>query len=100
MSESLSKGTIAKSKLEEINKALYRAEQSLLTQEGLPRRPWYKHTLYAPGFYTGYGVKTMPGVREAIEQRDWKEAQEQINIAANAIGRLAEHLKATSMMVK
>ena len=42
----------------------------------------------------------MPGVREAIEQRDWKEAQEQINIAANAIGRLADHLKATSMMVK
>jgi hypothetical protein len=89
-----------KSKLEEINKALYRAEQSLLTEQGLPRRPWYKHTLYAPGFYTGYGVKTMPGIREAIEQRDWKEAQEQINIAANAIGRLAEHLKATSMMAK
>ena len=100
LSESLSKGTIAKSKLEDINKALYRAEQSLLTEQGLPRRPWYKHTLYAPGFYTGYGVKTMPGVREAIEQRDWKEAQQQINIAANAIGRLAEHLKATSMMVK
>jgi N-acetylated-alpha-linked acidic dipeptidase len=98
LSENLSKKTSSKSTLEEINKALYRAEQSLLTQEGLPRRPWYKHTLYAPGFYTGYGVKTMPGIREAIEQRNWKEAQQQINIAANAIGRLAEHLKATAKL--
>jgi N-acetylated-alpha-linked acidic dipeptidase len=100
LSEGLSKGTMAKSALEGINQALYRAEQSLLTEQGLPRRPWYKHTLYAPGFYTGYGVKTMPGIREAIEQRDWKEAQQQINIAANAIGKLAEHLKAASMRAK
>ena len=86
--------------LEELNKALYRAEQSLLTKEGLPRRPWYKHTLYAPGFYTGYGVKTMPGVREAIEQRDWKEAQEQIKVAGDAIRRLSEHLNAAAKLVK
>ncbi|MBM3402659.1 MAG: folate hydrolase, partial [Bacteroidetes bacterium] len=100
LSESLNKGSVGKSALEEINRALYRAEQSLLTEQGLPRRPWYKHTLYAPGFYTGYGVKTMPGVREAIEQRNWKEAEEQITLAANAIVKLAEHLKATSMLAK
>jgi N-acetylated-alpha-linked acidic dipeptidase len=58
----------------------------------LPRRNWYKHSIYAPGFYTGYGVKTMPGIREAIEQRKWKEAQEQINIDANAINKLANFL--------
>jgi N-acetylated-alpha-linked acidic dipeptidase len=75
----------------EINAALYQAEQQLLTTAGLPRRSWYKHTLYAPGFYTGYGVKTMPGIREAIEQRDWKEAQEQINVAAGAINKLANY---------
>lgn len=75
-----------------INAALYKSEQQLLTTTGLPRRAWYKHTLYAPGFYTGYGVKTMPGIREAIEQRDWKEAQEQIAIAAKAIQHLAIHL--------
>lgn len=75
----------------EINAALYQAEQQLLTTAGLPRRSWYKHTLYAPGFYTGYGVKTMPGIREAIEQRDWKEAQEQINVAAGAIQKLANY---------
>ena len=69
------------------NQSLYRAEQQLLNETGLPRRAWYKHTLYAPGFYTGYGVKTMPGIREAIEQRNWKEAQEQIEADAKAINK-------------
>ncbi len=77
---------------ESLNKALYRAEQQLLSLNGLPRRPWYKHTLYAPGFYTGYGVKTMPGIREAIEQRNWQEAQEQIAVDAAAIQQLAAYL--------
>ncbi len=52
---------------------------------GLPRRPWYKHQIYAPGYYTGYGVKTLPGIREAIEQRNWKEAQENIEIVSKTI---------------
>ena len=64
----------------------------MLTTNGLPRRAWYKHCLYAPGFYTGYGVKTMPGVREAIEQRNWKEAQEQIMINAATILNLSNYL--------
>ncbi|MDQ6763337.1 MAG: M28 family peptidase, partial [Bacteroidota bacterium] len=75
--ESLSKNKIKNSnETVEFNKALYKAEQQLLTETGLPRRGWYKHTLYAPGFYTGYGVKTLPGIREAIEQRKWEEAQQ------------------------
>ncbi len=77
---------------ESFNESLYRAEQQLLNETGLPRRPWYKHTIYAPGFYTGYGVKTMPGIREAIEERKWKEAQEQINVDAKAIMKLADYL--------
>jgi N-acetylated-alpha-linked acidic dipeptidase len=76
------------------NQVLYQAEQQLLAKEGLPRRSWYKHTIYAPGFYTGYGVKTIPGVREAIEQRNWKEAQTEIGIVADAINRLATYLTA------
>jgi len=76
-----------------MNKALYQAEQQLLSPQGLPRRSWYKHTLYAPGFYTGYGVKTIPGVREAIEQRNWKEVKEQIEIVSNAILHLSAYLQ-------
>ncbi len=71
------------------NQLLYRAEQQLLTETGLPRRPWYKHSIYAPGAYTGYGVKTLPGIREAIEQRNWNEAQQQIDADAKAIIKLA-----------
>ena len=73
------------------NQSLFKAEQELLNEAGLPRRSWYKHTLYAPGFYTGYGVKTMPGIREAIEQRNWKEAQEQIEVDAKTINKLANY---------
>jgi N-acetylated-alpha-linked acidic dipeptidase len=80
--------------LKSTSPAIYQAEQQLLSVEGLPRRSWYKHTIYAPGFYTGYGVKTIPGVREAIEQRNWKEAQAQIGLTANAINRLAVYLTA------
>ena len=79
------------------NQSLYKAEQVLLNETGLPRRGWYKHTLYAPGFYTGYGVKTMPGIREAIEQTKWKEAQEQIVVDAKAIVRLADYLSNISV---
>jgi N-acetylated-alpha-linked acidic dipeptidase len=76
------------------NQSLYRAEQQLLSAKGLPRRGWFKHTIYAPGFYTGYGVKTMPGIREAIEQKNWVEAQEQMNIDATNIASLAKYLQA------
>ena len=76
------------------NQSLYRAEQQLLNEPGLPRRSWYKHVLYAPGYYTGYGVKTMPGIREAIEQRNWNEAQEQIVTDARIIAKLAEYFDA------
>ncbi len=71
--------------LDELNKILFQSEQKLLSEKGLPRRPWFRHTIYAPGFYTGYGVKTLPGIREAIEQRNWSEAQDQIEITAKAI---------------
>ena len=80
-------------KLAAINAKIYAAEQSLLMSNGLPRRPWYKHSLYAPGFYTGYGVKTIPGVREAIEQKDWSETRTQIEEVAAAINRLATYLE-------
>ncbi len=61
------------------NAKIIESERALLSEEGLPNRPWFKHQLYAPGFYTGYGVKTVPAVREAIEQGEWDLAEQEIN---------------------
>lgn len=61
------------------------SEQRLLGKDGLPRRPWFKHLLYAPGFYTGYGVKTMPGIREALETRNWEEARREMDRVVEAL---------------
>ena len=72
-------------KQNELNEILYKLERSLINENGLPRRPWYKHQIYAPGYYTGYEVKTLPGIREAIEQRNWKEAQENIEIVSKTM---------------
>ncbi len=72
-----------------LDRVLYSSERALTRHHGLPGRPWYKHHVYAPGFYTGYGVKTLPGVREAIEQRQWQEAEEQIAIAAEVLAAAA-----------
>jgi N-acetylated-alpha-linked acidic dipeptidase len=84
----------ANSASETFNQSLYRAEQQLLIDSGLPRREWHKHSIYAPGSYTGYGVKTMPGIREAIERRNWSEAQQQITVVAKAIMKIAEYFNA------
>jgi N-acetylated-alpha-linked acidic dipeptidase len=72
-------------KQNQLNQILFNAERSLISEKGLPRRPWYKHEIYAPGYYTGYGVKTLPAIREAIEQRNWKEAQDGINSVSHTI---------------
>ena len=76
-----------------LNRLLYRAEQELLLEKGLPLRPWYKHVLYAPGFYTGYSVKTLPGIRESIEQRNFYQAESEIRRAAFSINKLAGYLQ-------
>ncbi len=71
--------------LDKVNEELLRSEHALTDPNGLPGRPWYKHQLYAPGFYTGYGVKTIPAVREAIEQHQWPLAQQSIVSVAKMI---------------
>jgi N-acetylated-alpha-linked acidic dipeptidase len=68
-----------------INQQLALAERKLINEQGLPRRPWMKHLLYAPGWYTGYSAKTMPGVREAIEEGRYAEAEEQVVLVARAL---------------
>jgi N-acetylated-alpha-linked acidic dipeptidase len=77
----------------ELNLDLIRSERTLTDEGGLPNRPWFQHLIYAPGFYTGYGVKTIPGVREAIEQKDWKEADAQIARVSAALEHEVELLK-------
>jgi N-acetylated-alpha-linked acidic dipeptidase len=64
-----------------------------LDSAGLPNRPWFQNMMYAPGFYTGYGVKTLPAVREAIEQKQWKDVDAQIVQTAAAMEREASLLK-------
>jgi N-acetylated-alpha-linked acidic dipeptidase len=67
------------------NRTLMRLERALTRDEGLPQRPWYRHHVYAPGLYTGYGVKTLPAVREAIELRQWGEANVQAVVLADVL---------------
>ena len=84
----------------EVNTMLKDVERTMTSDQGLPRRPWYRHLLYAPGYYTGYGVKTMPAPREAIEQKQWAEAEREmarvaaaLESAATQINRIAERLE-------
>lgn len=90
---------MSKATQESLNSILMKMERSLTRREGLPRRPWFTHQIYAPGFYTGYGVKTLPAVREAIEQRDWKEASEQIEIVAKVITGFAGEIDRATAIV-
>jgi N-acetylated-alpha-linked acidic dipeptidase len=76
---------LASASIAEVNKLLIESERKFITQQGLPNRPWYRHQLYAPGFYTGYAAKTMPYVRESIEQKQWKQADEGVVVVAKCL---------------
>src|SRR5216684_1451611 len=76
---------LAAGSIAEVNRLLIENERKFTTSEGLPNRPWFKHQLYAPGYYTGYAAKTMPAVREAIEQKQWKQADEGIVVVARVL---------------
>ena len=80
------------------------SEQKLGNTEGLPRREWFKHQMYAPGFYTGYGVKTMPQIREGLEENRFTEAQGGVRTVSAAVNALAaqvdEAARALEQVVK
>jgi N-acetylated-alpha-linked acidic dipeptidase len=82
-----------------LNELLYKVERRLTSDQGLPRRPWFKHQVYAPGFYTGYGVKTLPGVREAIEQKQWDEVAPQMKNVAAALQAAASQIDAAARLL-
>jgi N-acetylated-alpha-linked acidic dipeptidase len=79
--------------LEAINREIYLTERDLAVPEGLPIRSWFRHTIYAPGYYTGYGVKTMPGIREAIELDRPEEARAQAAIVAAGVERMTARVR-------
>jgi N-acetylated-alpha-linked acidic dipeptidase len=84
----------------DLDNVLRQIESTLLTERGLPRRPWFKHTIYAPGFYTGYGAKTLPGIREAIEEHRWNDVTEQIGLVAGALERAAGQIDRATAILK
>lgn len=87
-------------RLRALNRLLYQSERVLTAPEGLPRRPWFKHQLYAPGFYTGYGVKTIPYVREALEQKQWGEAAKGVEVVRQRLLALAAQIDAAAKLLR
>ena len=77
--------TLSSASVAEVNRMLIDSERKLTNPDGLPGRAWYKHQIYAPGVYTGYEAKAIPAVREAMEQRQWKQAEGAIARAASAL---------------
>ena len=85
--------------LKAINRLLYQSERKLTSEQGLPRRAWFRHQIYAPGFYTGYGVKTIPGVREAIEEKHWDEVEPEMKKATAAIHAMTLQIETAAKML-
>ena len=87
-------------KLQDLNRLLYQSERMLTNPRGLPKRPWFKHQIYAPGLYTGYGVKTVPWVREALEREEWDEADEGVKVVGESLTRLSELLESATRLLR
>src|SRR5205085_9286013 len=91
---------LAGKSLREVNRKLIAMERALMSNEGLPNREWFKHQIYAPGFYTGYGVKTIPAVRESIEQKQWKQADEQIVRVGKVLENAGEQIQGAAVALE
>ena len=92
LQKAMSKGNLDSAQLAALNESLIHTERALTWPEGLPNRNWYKHQIYAPGFYTGYGVKTIPGVREAVDAKDWALAQKETGIVHGCLAQMNQVL--------
>ena len=85
--EATAPSTRERERLARANRALVEVERGFLLDEGLPNRKWFRHAFYAPGVYTGYSAIVLPGVRDAIDRKDWRGAVEQLRLAQKAIDR-------------
>ncbi|MGY8799018.1 MAG: transferrin receptor-like dimerization domain-containing protein [Longimicrobiales bacterium] len=92
MTSAVSQGLLGGGTGERLNNLLQGMEQRMTREEGLPRRPWFRHMIYAPGFWTGYGVKTLPGIREGLEERAWDEVDMFVDEVAAALNRVSDGL--------
>lgn len=93
LASAMAQGGVDADAASRLNALLQGMEQRMTRAEGLPRRPWFRHMIYAPGFWTGYGVKTFPGVREGIEERAWDEVRLFVDEIAAALDRVSDGLE-------
>lgn len=94
------KGFLSAEQKSQVNQLLREVEQAMTRSDGLPRRKWFKNMIYAPGFYTGYGVKTLPGIREGLEERNWDETHFYILEVAKALDRATAKINAAADILK
>ncbi|HEV3485573.1 MAG TPA: M28 family metallopeptidase [Vicinamibacterales bacterium] len=85
--------------LQGLNRVLYQSERAFRHEDGLPGRDWFKHLAYAPGLYTGYGVKTLPAIREGIEQGNWDDARRFLPLVARSVDKLAREVDRAARML-
>ena len=93
------KGSLSTERKSEINALLRSVDQAFIYSKGLPRRDWFKNMMYAPGYYTGYGVKTLPGIREGLEERKWNEVRVYIKEVSKALDRASENINSASRIL-
>ena len=93
------KGSLSLERKSKINALLRSVDQAFINSKGLPRRDWFKNMMYAPGYYTGYGVKTLPGIREGLEERKWNEVRLYIKEVSKALDRASENIKSASRIL-
>ena len=93
------KGSLSPERKSKINALLRSVDQAFIDSKGLPRRDWFKNMMYAPGYYTGYGVKTLPGIREGLEERKWNEVRVYIKEVSKALDRASENINSASRIL-
>jgi N-acetylated-alpha-linked acidic dipeptidase len=91
---------LADSNAQRLNEILLMSERALTRKEGLPGRPWFMHQIYAPGIYTGYDPKPLPSISEAIEQKKWKVAEEQIVVVADTLNKFSDEIDRAIALLK
>jgi N-acetylated-alpha-linked acidic dipeptidase len=93
-------GKISAEKAQNLNAILMLTERALTRKEGLPGRPWFRHQLYAPGVYTGYAAKALPSIREAMENRTWDKAEQQIKVVSETLDRFTDEVKKAEKQIQ